>query len=317
MDRACYRAEPMADGPILVTGATGFVGRAVVAELLRRGSEVVAFTRSVPPDGRYPGRSGLRWKRADLDEPRALASAVAEVAPRSLLHLAWRVESDYLDSAANTRCAEGSIALVHAFARVGGTRIVGIGSALEYAPRTDDHDESGAVDPIGSYGRAKDQVHRALCDTVVAARGQLTYAWARLFNVYGPSDHDWALVPSLLRAHRRGTPIEFGGGAQVRGWLHVSDAARAIADLLSSDVAGAVDVGDPVPRTLTEVAHLVAVALGPAAREGVVRFGARARSPIDADRRVTSAYRLRSELGFRPAVAFEDGVRRVVASDDP
>ncbi len=73
--------------PILLTGASGFVGKATLTALLRKGADVVAVSRSRPEiEGKYT------WCEADLFDTAAIARVLRETRPEIVLHLAWTVE---------------------------------------------------------------------------------------------------------------------------------------------------------------------------------------------------------------------------------
>src|SRR5437588_3229964 len=112
---------------VLVTGATGFVGRFVLERLRTSGAEVHACAR------RAGARGLAQWHEADLltaGAPRALIDAVR---PTHLLHLAWYSEpGTFWTSRENLRWLSTTIELLEAFADAGGQRFVGTGTCAEY-----------------------------------------------------------------------------------------------------------------------------------------------------------------------------------------
>ena len=118
--RAVSRLRAMSR--ILLTGATGFIGRHVLPRLK---GEVHAVTTRPPPAG-----DSVRWHRADL---LSSAEIVAEVRPEVLVHLAWYVEPGrYWTAPENIQWVEASLALLRAFAGAGGRRAVVAGTSAEY-----------------------------------------------------------------------------------------------------------------------------------------------------------------------------------------
>ena len=116
---------------VLVTGASGFIGRHVLAPLIARGFEVHAIRSGhgrpadAPPD--------VQWHVADLLDVTAATRLVADVRPTDLLHLAWyAVPGLFWTAAENAEWARASAALADAVIAHGGERLVGAGTCAEY-----------------------------------------------------------------------------------------------------------------------------------------------------------------------------------------
>jgi len=182
---------------LLVTGAAGFVGSHVVRAALGRGHEVVAAVRSRARAAALEDCTGVRLVEADLADARAMRQMALDVSPDLALHLAWSIGPDYCDSPDNLPCVEGSLALLHGLVDAGCARVVFVGSHLELAPSDCDMDENAPVAPRDLYAVCKDAVHRIA--RAYVAGTQTSFVWARLFNLYGPGQADWALVPHVVR----------------------------------------------------------------------------------------------------------------------
>ncbi len=293
---------------LLVTGAAGFVGFHLVRAALGRGHEVVAAVRSRARAAALEGVSTrLRLVEADLADARAMRRAAADASPDLALHLAWSIGPDYSDSPDNLACVEGSLALLHGLVDAGCPRVVFVGTHLELAPSDRDMDENDPVAPRDLYAVCKDAVHRVA--RAYVARTGTSFAWARLFNLYGPGQADWALVSHLVRTLLDGRRCPMTHGEQLRGFLHVSDAADALLDVGHSAVSGVVHIGSDDVVSVRELALRIGERLG---RSELLAFGALAPSPRDAPRIVSSTARLRSEVGFRPRVSLDVGLQDTI-----
>lgn len=289
---------------VLLTGATGFVGRNALAPLRERGFEVHAVSRSPGPD------AADAWHRADLLEPGEAERVLAEVRPSHLLHLAWfAVHREYWRSTENLRWVEASLRLLRGFRESGGERAVLAGTCAEY-----DWSHGRCVEgetplrPRGLYGVAKDALRRVV--EAYAAETGLSAAWGRIFFLYGPHEHRERLVASTALALLRGDPAEATDGRQARDFLHVEDAASALAALLDSFVEGAVNVGSGEARAVRE---LVAALGQTAGRPELVRLGARAAAPGEPSLLVADVRRLREEVGWSPRRSLEQGLAETLA----
>jgi nucleoside-diphosphate-sugar epimerase len=290
---------------ILVTGARGFVGRSVIAPLLGRKFEVHGVTRE-----RVEKSDQVRYHRADLLVPGEAARVMDEVRPTHLIHLAWHLPvGAYRQAGGHARWIGATCALVQAFADAGGKRFVGVGTCAEYAPGPEPLSEVGAtLAPRDAYGRAKDTTRRAL--DAYAEENGVEAAWARLFSLHGPHESPARLVPSIVRALLAGERALCSPGTQVRDYLHVEDAADALAALVDSHVGGALNVASGEGVQVAHVARRVSELMG---RPELLQLGARPLPPDESPFVVAEVARLRRELGWKPAHDLEAGLIRTVA----
>lgn len=113
---------------VLLTGATGFIGRQCLPLLRQAGFEVHAAAR-----GHRQAGDGVTWHDVDLLADGAAARLVASVAPSHLLHLAWNTEPGrYWTAPDNFEWVRASLSLLRAFAEQGGRRVVMAGTCAEY-----------------------------------------------------------------------------------------------------------------------------------------------------------------------------------------
>jgi nucleoside-diphosphate-sugar epimerase len=287
---------------VLVTGASGFVGRHALAALAARGYEVHAVARNP-----LPGFTNYPVDLLDEAQRRAL---VARVAPSHLLHLAWDAEpGKYWTSASNLDWVAASLDLARSFFEIGGRRFVVSGTCAEYAWGAPRFDESMTpCAPATLYGAAKDGTRRILA--AYADSVGLSFAWGRLFYLYGPGERRGRLVSDAAHALLTGAAFPTSPGHQARDFLHVVDVAGALAALLDSPVTGAVNIGSgtAVPvRTLLD---------GLAARTGrpdLLHYGARPLSPSEPAVIEAATTRLREEVGFRPRFTLDAGLDDTLA----
>jgi nucleoside-diphosphate-sugar epimerase len=249
----------------------------------------------------------LRVVEADLADASAIRRAAADASPDAALHLAWSIGPDYYDSPNSLVCAEGSLALLRGLVDAGCRRVVYVGTHLELAPSDRDMEETDRIAPRGLYAVCKDAVHRVA--DAYAARTGTSFVWARLFNLYGPGQADWALVPSVVRHLLEDRRCPMTHGEQLRTFLHVRDAADALLALAASPVRGVVHVGSDDVVSIRSLALRIGERLD---RTRLLAFGAREPAPGDAPRVVPSTLRLRSEVGFRPRLSLDEGLRETI-----
>ena len=295
---------------ILITGASGFVGRHSLAPAAKRGYEVHAVT------SRRPSKELAVWHQADLLDPVERDRLLEEVRPTHLLHFAWyTAHRAYWTSTENLRWVEASLALLRGFADRGGRRAVIAGTCAEYDWRFGYCSEvSTPAIPSSLYGISKN----ALQCVASSFAGQigLSLAWGRIFFPYGPHENPRRLVPSVIGSLLKGEPVRCSHGNQYRDFLYVADCGDAFAALLDSDVQGVVNIGSGRPRTIKDIVQVISAAI-PAGSSSLVEFGAIPAPPDDPPLLVADVRRLTQEVGWSPSFGIEDGIAETVRSYMP
>lgn len=290
---------------VLLTGATGFVGREALAGLLRRGHEVHAVARR-----RGPETPGTTWHEADLLDPASPARVLAAAEPEILVHLGWYAEhGKFWTSPRNLDWVEASLRLLRAFAGTeSARRAVMAGTCAEYAWTTRDvYPEDAPCAPHTPYGAAKHGLH--LVAGAFAAERGLSFAWGRLFFLYGPAEAPGRFVPAVARKLLAGQPAPMTAGTQIRDFLHVADAGDALAALAGAETEGPVNVASGAGVRLRDLAGMIAASAGEAGR---LEIGAIPTRPDDPPSLVADVTRLRDEVGWRPRIALPEGIAATV-----
>jgi nucleoside-diphosphate-sugar epimerase len=285
---------------VMLTGATGFVGRYTLVALAEAGHEVHAVARK-----RGPELAGVTWHEVDL---LAGCEVVGEVEPEVLVHLAWYAEhGKFWSSPENVRWVEASLALLRAFVAAGGARAVMAGTCAEYEWSRDVYPEDAPLRPATLYGAAKHGLH-----TVAAAYSEqagISLVWGRMFFLYGPDEAPERFVPSLVRRLLAGEPAPMTAGTQRRDFLHAADAGAAFATLAESKVVGPVNVASGEAVVLRELAARIEQLAG--GRE-LLQVGARPMPEGEPLALVADITRLRQEVGWSPGIDLDDGLDGVI-----
>jgi nucleoside-diphosphate-sugar epimerase len=300
---------------LLVTGASGFVGAAVVRLAVARGLEVVA---AVGPESRLdrlaPVACDVSVVRADVTDPVAVAAAVASARPDACVHVAAAgavVREDDVDLLLATN-AVAPARLARTLADSGCARLVTAGSSSEYGTVPGTMDEAAACDPDDPYGVTK--LAGGLLARVVARRHGIESAHLRLFSVYGPGEDPRRLVPSVIRNLLAGRPVDLTPGEQVRDFVYVDDVAEALLDAaLRPGVDGlTANVGTGVQTTVRDLCLKVADLTG---GHDLLCFAA---VPYRAGERFAwraATEHAATELGWRARTTLDEGLRLTVAAE--
>jgi nucleoside-diphosphate-sugar epimerase len=276
-------------GSVLVTGARGFIGSHVVEALARRGAEPVAL------EGDY-------HTSADVER------ALREVEPVALVHAAWRIAGTSYDDPAHLDELGASLRLFTAAGTAGCERIVGIGTCFEYDASDGPTREDAPLVPRQVYGAAKAALFlaaRAWADAAGTA-----FAWARLYHVFGPREAPHRLVPAVVNALLRGERVATTAGRQRRSFVHVEDAADAIAAITLAGARGPFNVGSADVTSVRDVVERLARLAG---RPDLVDVGALEPRPGDPEVLWPDVSRLDEIVGWRPGRTLDQGLEETFA----
>ena len=286
---------------VLLTGASGFVGRPTLDALLARGFEVHAVSRRAPP----AIGAGVTWHNADLLDASARRDLITRTRPTHLLHLAWYVEyGKFWTARENSDWLEASLDLLQLFADYGGRRAVLSGSSAEYDWTRDcilPISETDSCRPGTPYGRAKLALFEQ--GTKLAEQAGFSFAWARFFLMFGFSEDPRRLIPSIIRGLLADQPIALTSGRQIRDFLDTRDLGAALTSILESTMSGAVNAASGRATSLREVAAMLAAIAG---RSGsLLQFGALPDREGEPKSLVANTTRLANEVGWSPARTLE------------
>lgn len=265
---------------VTLTGATGFVGRQILHNLLERGCPVRVLVRDPSRVGIEAGRALEVVQTPDLfaEEPARLEALLD--GSETLVHAAWYVElGKHYASPLNLACLTGTLNLASAFAAVGGKRFVGVGTYAEYDPSAGLMTTDTPLAPNTLYATCKAsafEVLRSFLDTE-----GMSFAWCRIFCLYGEGADERMLVPYIRSRLEAGQEVLLTRGDQVRDFLDVKDAARMIADVALGQRRGAVNICSGEGVSVRQLAESIADEYG---RRDLLRFGARAENAFDPPR---------------------------------
>jgi dTDP-6-deoxy-L-talose 4-dehydrogenase (NAD+) len=265
-------------GIVLLTGATGFVGRQVRRALAERGFRV-----------RVVVRDGTQHRLATLEDIEAVVTTQDLFAENAnwwtdvckgidtIIHVAWYAEpGKYLQSAKNLDCLTGTLHLAKGAAQAGVRRFIGIGTCSEYDLTGAMLSVSTSLRPLTPYAGAKAAAFTALSQWL--RQQEVEFAWCRLFYLHGEGEDARRLVPYLRAKLAVGEFAELTSGNQIRDFLDVCVAGRMIVESALSKVQGPVNICSGIPITVRQLAERIADEYG---RRDLLRFGVRSDNLFD------------------------------------
>jgi dTDP-6-deoxy-L-talose 4-dehydrogenase (NAD+) len=263
---------------VTLTGATGFVGRQVVRVLLERGCHVRLIVRDPTRLGEVQASSAVEVVQTDdlfAEKPERLRVMLAD--SETVIHAAWYTEpGKYLTSPLNLDCLAGTLNLVRAFSAGGGKRFVGVGTCAEYDLTAGLLTPDTPLAPTSLYAACKASAFQVI-DRYLESE-QVSFAWCRLFYLYGQGEDELRLVPYIRKQLEAGKEALLTSGGQIRDFVDVEDAGRMIADIALGHSEGAVNICSGKPVTVRELAERIADEYG---RRDLLRFGAKPHNLFD------------------------------------
>lgn len=303
---------------VLVTGAAGFIGRWVVAELLERGHSVLAVDNLVAgQESNLADLSGLRgfegFEPGDVRDDAACRRWLRGV--DAVAHLAASISvQDSIDDPGTTfdNDVVGTFRLLEA-SREAGARFLFMSTCMVYdmATAPEGIAEDHPVKPASPYAASK-LSGEALTLSYGHAYGHPVTV-VRPFNTYGPfqrSVGEGGVVAIFTRRSLLGEPLRiYGDGTQTRDLLYVTDCARFVADALLSDAVRGrvVNAGTGHDVSVNDLA--AAIEPDPARIEHVAHIHPQSEIPVlRCDPRLAAQL-----LGWRPQVTLAEGLAEVRA----
>jgi len=291
---------------VLLTGASGFIGRHAISPLLDKGYEVHAVSRSFIKDL----SNSVKQHQCDLLNTQLISQLVGEIKPSHLLHFAWyAIPGKCWTSPNNLDWVQATLHLLQQFVKHGGERVVMAGSCAEYDWELDADKYHESPFLIGSstlYGCCKAALFQ-IVDTYCRHIG-LSFAWGRIFFLYGPHEYHSRLVPSVVRGLLKKEPVLCTHGQQIRDFMYVKDVAGAFATLLDSELQGAINIASGQPISLKDVIEFIADKLN---GKGRVQYGVIA-APDDPPVILADVERLFNELNWRPQYSLATGLEETI-----
>ncbi len=238
---------------VLVTGGTGFIGRNVVDELIKRGYEIHSLV--YPPFA--PEKDGLVQYEMNLLDKESLEEFFKNHSFENLIHLAWYVGPKCHVHDLNLDWSIATLNLLKFFKESGGKKFLGAGTISEYEYKYGYLvEDQTPTDPQTLYGNSKNAIFNIA--KVYCKQNNIDFKWPRIFNLYGPAEKPQRLMPSVINACLKGEDVKVSDCLKFQDYLHVEDTARGIVDVFEADIQGAVNICSGKPMQLRTIVEKIA-----------------------------------------------------------
>lgn len=289
---------------IIVTGATGCVGSAVVRRALAKDISVTCIVhKGTNRLSNLPADDRVKIVECNLSDYNSLE---IEGNYDAFIHLSWEKTfgSSRDDAEVQTRNIQYTLDAVHLGHRCGCMVFVGAGSQAEYGVQSVDLTPDLPVKPESGYGIAKyaaGKLSAMLCKSLGMRQN-----WVRILSVYGPNDGENTLISYVIRELKAGRSPELSKCEQMWDYLYADDAGDAILAIAEKGIDGkSYPLGSGKGRKLSEYIEDIRCVINP---DVEVLYGVRDYYPHQPMHLVADISELTQDTGWYPNYSFISGI---------
>jgi len=294
---------------IVVTGASGFIGKELCYKLLERGHEVVGLCRT-------SGALGAAYPESFRHIPYVMGAVLPEevlrFAPAALVHLAW----DGIPDFSERRCVdnvESQLRFLKETENLGQMKkMVGAGTCREYGAKQGACAESDRVPPDSYFSWAKQTLAEYL--RLMCQQQQISLVWFRIFYIYGPGQRAESLIPTLIQAFKSKQNPEIKNPSAANDFIHIDDVVSAFVKAIEDeDCQGTFNLGSGKTTPVAKIAEMVEQTIRKdsqfSTQLAIKLDGGKSNSGMWADTTLSGRH-----LGWTPQISLVDGIGRTYRS---
>lgn len=242
---------------ILVTGATGFIGRACLKVLEQLNIEVHAIHRNKP----IINVNHVYWHPCNILKLPEISALMRKVKPDYLLHLAWIADHEiYWTSDKNIDYQLATIEIYKEFSAQGGGKALFIGTCAEYDRSHSICEEyKTPLRPNTLYGICKKQTFDFLQQLKIQQENLADFSWVRLFNIYGPYEQENRLIPYVFLSYLQGKIPVLQNPHSIRDYIHVQNLAEILVTLLMKHSVPVINIGSGLQISIAELTNIISL----------------------------------------------------------
>jgi len=294
---------------VVVTGASGFVGSAVIKTLLDHNIDVLALDIVDNPSFRLPmSNSKLTYKKCDISRVAEVKKVLLNSNFDTIYHFAWIGSSGPLREDMNVQIdnAKITVELLKLSAECHIKKFICAGTIMEFETFSAIYAQGNEPQMSYIYGVGKQLAH-LLCKPIANRLG-IDLVWTYITNAFGVGEKSPRLINSTIRRCIKDEPLDFTSGTQNYDFLYIDDVAEALYLLGEKGKANkGYVVGSGKAGPLRDFLVKMVDICNPNAKP---MFGTTPFTGTDLDLGVFSTKELQDDCGFQPKVSFEEGIRR-------
>lgn len=297
------------DGNVVLTGATGFIGSAVLRSLVSSGSRPTVLLRLNSSLARLSGMTGFDTLTYSGMQDERTMRALEQRRPDIFIHCGWRGVGarDRHEAFQITENVPMTLDTVELAAAAGCRQWIGLGSHAEYGNQNCRLTEDAPTRPTTTYGKAK--LAAGVAALALAEVREMAGLWLRIFSTYGPGDSPEWLISYVIHELLALRAPQLTRCEQFWDYLFVDDAASAIVAAADGRLEGVFNLGSGTASPLKDYVETVRNELHSPLQPvyGSIPYRPDQVMHLEAD-----ISRFAEATGWKPRTSIEDGIRSTV-----
>lgn len=239
---------------VFITGATGFIGRHVVGQILNDGHDILALTRVRSANER--NTKYIHWIYGDLGDFRSFIPAIKSFNPAVVIHLAWEGIPDFSYEMCKHNL-DNSLQLINFMVNeTECKKIIVSGTCLETGKKIGTCKESDGVNINSIFAWAKYSLY-SYTDYLCRNQG-IVLIWFRLFYAYGPGQRRESLIPMLFEMLRKREMPAIKNPLNANDFIYNEDIAEAFHEAVNRLVpSGIYNLGSGSPTKVIDICEII------------------------------------------------------------
>ena len=239
---------------VFITGANGFVGKYVTAEVHTAGHEILAST--LVNNKMESDPKNIQWFYGDLADFNSLKPVLISFNPDVVIHLAWQGIPDYSESISKINLNNSIYLLDYILSNTNCRKILVSGSCWEYGNKQGACKESDPVIISSYFTWAKHSLNQYL--QLKCTEEGVTLNWFRNFYLYGPGQRKGSLIPTLIKSIGASETPQINTPLNKNDFVYVEDIAKAFARSVDADFpSGVYNLGSGYGTSVYDVCRIV------------------------------------------------------------
>lgn len=215
---------------VVITGASGFIGKPLAESLSALGHNVIAISRNIPKND---NGSSVTWLKADLSIPLTYKDSINAFSPDVVIHLAWQDIPDFSLEKSKLNLTQ-SIDFISFITSIKSCKkLLMPGSCWEYSTSMGECNEANQSLPTNNFTWAKHSLR--LWVELACKNASISLAWFRIFYVYGPNQRSESLIPSILTSLKNGHLPKISAPQNCNDFIYIEDVLEAFIKAVNNE----------------------------------------------------------------------------------